>query len=184
MTNKGVVKSADPIVSVELVETSLTPADLHDLCDAAELSIDAGGGFGWLKAPDRDVMERHWQGVIAMPSRLLFLKRLDGVICGSCQLVFPPHNNEAQGHSAQLMSHFVAPWARGYGLSDKLLDLIESVARDRGVEVLNFDVRETMGSAIALYERHGFERIGEHPHYAKVDGRYVRGFYYTKLLNI
>ena len=33
--------------SVELVD-DLRAADLSDLCDAAELAITDGGGFGWL----------------------------------------------------------------------------------------------------------------------------------------
>ena len=34
--------------------------DLADMCDAAEAAITAGGGFGWLKPPRRDVMESCW----------------------------------------------------------------------------------------------------------------------------
>ena len=42
--------------SVELVN-DLRAADLSDLCDAAELAITDGGGFGWLAPPPRDVLE-------------------------------------------------------------------------------------------------------------------------------
>ena len=41
--------------SVELVD-DLRAADLSDLCDAAELAITDGGGFGWLAPPPRDVL--------------------------------------------------------------------------------------------------------------------------------
>ncbi len=105
------------------------------------------------------------------------------MICGTCQLVMPSHNNQAQSHSAQLTTHFITPWARGYGLSDRLLDLVEKTARDQGLSVINLDVRETMSSAIALYEKHGYERFGEHPAYAVVDGQMIRGLYYSKLLS-
>ena len=44
-----------------------------------------------------------------VPDRALFVARLDGVIAGSAQLVRPTRNNEAQAHSAQLTTSFVAP---------------------------------------------------------------------------
>ncbi len=51
-----------------------------------------------------------------------------------------------------------------------------------GYEVLNLDVRETQTAAIALFESLGFVRWGEHPAYARVKGRFIKGFFYTKLL--
>ena len=46
-----------PVVSVEPVD-SLADADLAELCDAAEVAILDGGGFGWLSPPPREAMER------------------------------------------------------------------------------------------------------------------------------
>ena len=48
--------------------------------------------------------------------------------------------------------------------------------------MLNLDVRETQEVAIGLYERLGYHRWGEHPAYARVAGRTIRGIYFTKLL--
>lgn len=172
-------KSLEPTHSVERLQ-QLTEADLNDLCDATDAAIESGGGFGWLTLPSRDILERYWKGVIAMPARILLVARLDGVICGTCQLLKPPRNNEAQAHALQLTTNFVAPWARGQGLSEKLLEIAEKIARDEGFSVINLDVRETMTSAIKLYEKQGYARIGTHPHYAEVDGEILRGFYYYK----
>ncbi len=47
--------------------------DLGDLCDATETAILAGGGFGWLRPPPRDVLERYWRGVVLVPERMLFV---------------------------------------------------------------------------------------------------------------
>ena len=47
--------------------------DLADLCDAAEAAIIAGGGFGWLKPPRRDVMEAYWRGTLLVPGRTVFI---------------------------------------------------------------------------------------------------------------
>lgn len=179
MSDQLNTKPLQPVPTVERLD-KFTPADLNDLCDSTDAAIEGGGGFGWLNLPARQTLERYWQGVLAMPARILLVARLDGVICGTCQLVKPPMNNEAQAHSLHLTTTFVAPWARGHSLATRLLQLAEEVARDDGFKVINLDVRETMESAISLYESQGFERIGKHPHYAIVDGEYVPGVYYYK----
>ena len=58
--------------SVELVD-DLRAADLSDLCDAAELAITDGGGFGWLAPPSRDVLEAYLRGVLLIPERDLLI---------------------------------------------------------------------------------------------------------------
>jgi len=171
-----------PTTSVEELRELKGP-DLHDLCDAAEDAIKAGGGFGWLKPPPRDVMESYWRGVLMIPERRLFVGRLDGVIAASAQLVRPPRNNEAQAHSAQLTTSFVAPWARGHGLARMITLAVEEAARAAGFRVLNLDVRETMGAAIQLYHSLGYKHFGTHPRYARVDGQYVAGLYFYKELD-
>ncbi|NCC21873.1 MAG: GNAT family N-acetyltransferase [Alphaproteobacteria bacterium] len=170
-----------PVLRVEQLE-KLTPADLNDLCDATDAAVESGGGFGWVALPARELLERYWQGVVTMPARLLYVARLDGVICGTAQVVLPPMNNEAQKHAVHLTGVFVAPWARGYGLSRLLLELVEERVAQAGYSVINLDVRETMTAAVHLFESLGYERIGEHPYYAKVDDRIIKGYYYTKWL--
>jgi len=49
-------------------------------------------------------------------------------------------------------------------------------------QVLNLDVRETQQAAIRLYESLGYQRWGEHPMYARVNGKPVHGLFYYKLL--
>jgi ribosomal protein S18 acetylase RimI-like enzyme len=168
-------------VAVERLE-SFTGTDLEDLCEATEAAIAEGGGFGWVKRPPRDTLEKYWQGVLLVPGRSLFVGRLDGVIAGSAQLIRPPRNNEAQAFSAQLMSAFVAPWARGHGLARGLVAAVEEAARRGGVAILNLDIRETQTAAIQLYESCGYVRWGSHPAYAQVESRIVPGYYYYKRL--
>lgn len=171
-----------PLLSVERMYHALNDADLNDLCDATDAAIKAGGGFGWIELPARAILERFWQGVVAMPQRMLFVARLDGIICGTCQLIRPAPNNEAQRHTAQLLSLFVTPWARGHGLSRMLLKAAERAALEVGHSVINLDVRETQDAAISLYESEGYTLIGSHPYYARVQGHMVPGRYYTKNL--
>jgi len=128
-----------PDIRVDLVDR-LNTADLNDICDAAEAAIRDGGGFGWLNPPDHDVLESYWRGVILIPERHLLVGRLDGVIAGSCQILVPTRNNEAQSFACNLTTNFVAPWARGHGLSAKLIEAAEEHARAAGFQVLNLDV--------------------------------------------
>jgi ribosomal protein S18 acetylase RimI-like enzyme len=166
-------------VSVDRL-TKFTGPDLHDLCDAADAAILAGGGFGWLAPPQRHVLETYWKGVLVVPERELFVARLDRTIAGSAQLVRPPRNNEALNYVGHLTLAFMAPWARGHGLARGLALAIENAARDAGLRVLNLDLRETQEAAIKLYESLGYQRWGMHPHYAWIDDRWVAGYFYHK----
>jgi ribosomal protein S18 acetylase RimI-like enzyme len=168
-------------VAVEKLD-GFSGTDLADLCEATEAAIEEGGGFGWVKKPPRETLEKYWRGFLLVPGRTLFVARLDGVVAGSAQLIRPPRNNEAQAFSAQMMSAFVAPWARGHGLARGLLAAVEQAARRAGVAILNLDVRDTQKAAIQLYESAGYTRWGTHPAYARVAGRIVPGQYFFKRL--
>ncbi|MAS86594.1 MAG: GNAT family N-acetyltransferase [Micavibrio sp.] len=183
MTEKSAFTSEPqmPEARVSLI-TEISKADMIDLCDATVTAIENGGGFGWVVVPERDVLERFWRGVLAMPQRHLFVARLDDVICGTAQLVLPPHNNEAQSHAVHLTSTFLTPWARGYGLAKKLVEAAERKAKQDHFKVINLDVRETQQEAINLFETQGYKQCGIHPFYAYVDEKPVKGYYYYKLL--
>ncbi len=98
------------------------------------------------------------------------------------QIIKTPNNNEAQAHIMQLTTHFVSPWARGYGLARKLLQRAEKQAKNDGATVINLDVRETQDAAIKLYESEEYDQFATHPAYAYVNGSFVPGRYYMKLL--
>ena len=166
-------------ISVELVST-LNRRDLGDLCDAAAAAIVDGAGFGWVRAPERDIFERYWRGVLIIPERKLFIAKLDDVVVGSIQLVNPPRQKEAWAHACLVDTHFVAPWARGHGLARELIEAAIAEARASSFEVMNLSVRETQSAAITLYEGMNFVRWGRHPKYAKVNGALIAGFYYSK----
>jgi len=156
--------------------------DLAALCEAADAAIIDGGGFGWVTPPGRQALERYFRGLLLVPERALYVARMDGTIVGSAELVRPPRNNEAQAFAASLMHSFIAPYARGSGLARLLTLRVEEGARALGYHVLNLDVRETQAAAIRLYEGLGYQRWGEHPCYARIGGKTLRGFHYYKLL--
>ena len=174
--------TAKPTISVERL-TVFKKTDLTDLCDAADAAIEAGGGFGWVRPPPRHVFESYWKGTLLVPERQVFVGRLDGTIAASAQMARPARNNEAQVFSATLMTSFVAPWARGHGLAKLVTVAVEEAARESGAHLINLDIRETQTAAIQLYEALGYTRWGVHPHYAKVDGKLIRGFFYYKFLD-
>ena len=182
MSEQNKLKS-DPTIGVEHIKEQFSQADLNDLCDATDAAIEGGGGFGWVELPARDTLEAYWRGVITAPTRQLFVARLDGVICGTTQIVLPPKNNEAQGHSVQLTTNFVAPWARGYGLAKMLLEEVEKHCLNEGYAVINLDVRETMDSAISLYEQMGYIEFGTHPYSVRAKGETITSKYYYKVIN-
>jgi len=170
-------------VAVEFIEAALSAGDLNDLCDATDSAIENGGGFGWIDLPQRDILENYWNGVVTAPTRQLFVARLDGVICGTTQVVLPPKNNEAQGHMVTLTTQFVAPWARGHGLAKMLLDEVEKKCIKDGYGVVNLDVRETMTQAINLYESLGYKQFGSHPYSVRLKGENVQSKFYYKVIN-
>ena len=82
-------------ISVDLL-LSINKVDLADICNITEQAIKAGGGFGWLKVPPRDILNKYWKGILLVKNRKLIVGRLNNGIAGTLQLVFNPSNNEAQ----------------------------------------------------------------------------------------
>jgi ribosomal-protein-alanine N-acetyltransferase len=77
----------------------------------------------------------------------------DRVVAYAGLCVYPPHESYVQTIG-------VTRVAQGQGLGTRLLvDLIEESQR-RSCKRLDLEVRADNDIAIALYERHGFERIG------------------------
>ena len=170
-----------PKIKIERI-SDLKPGDLDDLCDATESAIIEGGGFGWLKVPARKVLENYWKGVLTIPERELIIGRLDNVVAGSCQIIKPSKNNEAQNKTCILTTFFLAPWARGHGISPKLILFAERFVKQKGFFVITLDVRKTQNKAIEIYEQNGYKKFGENPFYAMVSEDFVKGVYYYKKL--
>ena len=91
-----------------------------------------------------------------------------------------PLNNEAQKNICNIASHFVAPWARGYGLAKKMIDTAENIARENSVSCVQLDIRETQQAAIQLFKSKGYKQWGINPNYALVEGKIIKGLYFYK----
>ena len=166
-------------IKVEILK-SISDLDLADLCNITEQAIKAGGGFGWLKVPLRETLNKYWKGLVVVKNRILIAGRLNSAIAGALQLGLQPHNNEAQKNICNITSHFVAPWARGYGLAKKMIDTAEVIAYENNVSCIQLDIRETQEAAIQLFKSKGYKEWGKNPNYALVEGKIIKGLYFYK----
>jgi GNAT superfamily N-acetyltransferase len=78
------------------------------------------------------------------------------------------------GQVALLDELYVVPRLRGQGIGSALVDLLVSMARGRGVELIEINVDEGDVDAQRFYERHGFS--------STEPGSSERAFYYTQEL--
>ena len=171
-------------VAVEKLE-SFAGTDLQDLCEATEAAIEEGGGFGWVRKPRREMLEKYWQGVLdgARAAALRRAARRPHLRLGAAHPAAP----QQRGASLQRAAHERASSRPGRAATaSPAASSAPSSRRARqlGIEILNLDIRDTQTAAIQLYESRGYTRWGTHPAYAKVDGRIIPGHYYYKNLTI
>ena len=124
-------------ISVNALE-KISNTDLADLCYNAEQAIKAGGGFGWLNIPPVESLKKYWNGIVLIKSNFLVVGRLNGNIAGASQIAFNPPNNEAQKNISEIQSHFVAPWARGYGLAKSMIDYAVNTSKEIFISIARF----------------------------------------------
>ena len=160
--------------------TKISDTDEADLCSVTEQAIKAGGGFGWLTIPPIDTLKNYWNGLVLIKTNILIVGRLNENIAGALQISFNPANNEAQKNIAKIQSHFVAPWARGYGLAKSMIDRAIKTSKENNKSSIQLDIRETQMAAIQLFESKGFSKWGENPSYAFINGKRIKGYYYYK----
>ena len=158
----------------------ISDLDLADLCNITEQAIEVGGGFGWISVPPRNTLKQYWNGLMLIKYKKLLVGRLNGAIAGALQLSLKAPNNEAQKNIANIQSHFVVPWARGYGLAKEMVDFAINTSKENNVKCLQLDIRETQKAAIHLFESKGFIKWGENPYYAFVNGKFIKGLYLYK----
>lgn len=183
MSSSAAYATAEPQIRVGRL-TALALDDIQNLCKATEDAIADGIGFNWLTPPARETLEAYWKGVLMVPERELIGAWLDGVLCGAIQLVKPSRSKETSFFAANIEAHFVAPWARGYGLAIRLLEAAEREATLQGFSVVRLSVRETQGIAIKLYEDHGYIKWGVLAAHEFVGGQMIAGHYFYKNLPI
>ena len=169
------------IISVDTI-SKLSDVDFADLCNITEQAIQAGGGFGWLRVPTREILNQYWQKIIDDHLNNLIVGRLNGVIAGTLQLSYEAPNIESRKNIAQIKRHFVTPWARGYGLAKSMIDFSEQKAKEENIKSIQLAVRETQDAAIQLFTNKNYKVWGENPFYAFINGSFIKGIYFYKNL--
>ena len=177
---KTLTKENMNIAVESLVKISET--DLADLCNITEQAISAGGGFGWIRVPTREVLNQYWKNKTEDKLTSLVVGRLNGVIAGTLQLSYEKPNIESRKNIAQIKRHFVAPWARGYGLAKSMIDFSEQKAKEDNIKSIQLAVRETQDAAIQLFSSKNYLVWGENPYYAFINGSFIKGIYFYKNL--
>ena len=169
------------IISVDTI-SKLSDVDFADLCNITEQAIQAGGGFGWLRVPTREILNQYWKKITDDNLNNLIVGRLNGVIAGTLQLSYEAPNIESRKNIAQIKRHFVAPWARGYGLAKSMIDFSEQKAKEENIKSIQLAVRETQDAAIQLFTNKNYKAWGENPFYALINGSFIKGIYFYKNL--
>jgi GNAT superfamily N-acetyltransferase len=90
---------------------------------------------------------------LVAPTGVLLLARLGSDPVGCIGLRFRPNR------VGQVTRMFVMVSDRRHGLGFRLLDEVETVARNRGITRLELDTRDDLVEARRLYERYGFEEV-------------------------
>ena len=168
-------------ISVETL-TKLSEVDLADLCNITEQAISAGGGFGWLRVPTREVLNNYWNKITDDKLLNLVVGRLNGVIAGTLQLSYEAPNIESRKNIAQIKRHFVAPWARGYGLAKSMIDFSEQKAKEDNIKSIQLAIRENQDAAVQLFSNKDYKVWGQNPYYAFINGSFIKGIYFYKNL--
>ena len=96
---------------------------------------------------------------------IMLLAKSDDKIVGCASLNRLPRRMKHRGDFA--ISVAKDYWNKGIG--SQLIDKIISFARQNDFEIIDLQVRSDNKNAIHLYEKHGFEKIGEHPAFFKID---------------
>ena len=113
----------------------------------AELDARFETGFDASLSISADVSE------LVLPAGLLVIARRRGRAVGCGALKFHP------GAPAELKRMWVSPDVRGIGLGRQLLEELERLAREEGVEVLHLETNGSLHAAIQLYQSAGFEEV-------------------------
>jgi GNAT superfamily N-acetyltransferase len=102
---------------------------------------------------DGDTEERWRARLCSVPRN--FVAYLDGAPAGIASGTALDEDG-----TVELISMWVAPFSRGQGVGDALVDAVVDWARDRGADRVALAVVETNAQASRLYARRGFEDIG------------------------
>jgi GNAT superfamily N-acetyltransferase len=157
-------------------------ARVAELAEVLRDCVEGGASVGFMRPLAEGRPEAFWRQVaatVAAGERHLFVAEdAAGRICGTLSLVVDMPDN--QPHRADVSKMLVHRRARRQGLAERVLRALESKARALGKTTLVLDT-VTGSDASRVYERLGWQRAGDIPHYALMpDGAPCSTTYYFK----
>ena len=94
----------------------------------------------------------------------VLLAYMDGVAVGCAGL------KKYNDSDVEIKRVWVEPDCRGRHIATELMDRIEDKAREMGFKRAVLQTRPIMEDAVGLYEKRGYELIGNYPPYDKLEG--------------
>ncbi|MDR5814120.1 GNAT family N-acetyltransferase [Caballeronia sp. LZ033] len=149
---------------VRMLSADEVTAYVEPLADVLIDCVEGGAAVSFMLPLARHKAIEFWERAASNVARgervLLIAEDLDGRIVGTVQLItsFP----ENQPQRADVSKMLVRRDARRQGVAASLLAAVEDVAREAAKSVLLLDT-ETGSDAERLYERAGWQRVGEVP---------------------
>ncbi|MBN3764193.1 GNAT family N-acetyltransferase [Burkholderia sp. Ac-20365] len=174
----------DEAIRVRRVSAREAAQCIEALADVLIDCVAGGASVSFMWPLPRDKAVAFWQkvaeGVEEGERALLVAQDADGRIAGTVQLVLAQPDN--QPHRADVAKMLVHRRARRRGVAHRLMAAADDVARDEGKTVLVLDT-VTGGDAERVYERAGWQRVGNVPDYALMpDGSFCGTTFYFKHL--
>ncbi|KVG80261.1 acetyltransferase [Burkholderia ubonensis] len=171
-------------ITIRRVSCDEVTTYIDALSDVLIDCVEGGASVSFMSPISRDTAARFWRqvadGVIRGERILLVAERVDGRIVGTVQLITALPEN--QPHRADVAKMLVHRDARRQGVGARLMAAADDAARAAGKAVLVLDT-VTGSDAARLYERAGWQRVGDVPNYALMpDGRYCATTFFHKQL--
>lgn len=124
-----------------------TPAVQSDVAQLAALEIDLFKTDRCSRNSFRHLIRR---------AHVIVVKRQDtAAIVGYATLL-----GRKNSRKMRIYSFGIAETARGDGLADRLLEVLENISRERKCVQLTLEVSDSNVAAIGLYRKHGYEQYG------------------------
>lgn len=171
-------------VTVRRIGANEAAACAEALADVLIDCVEGGASVSFMWPLPREKALAFWRGVadgVARGERaLLIAEDREGQILGTVQMILSlPDNQPHRGDIAKMLVH---RRSRRRGVAQRLMEAIDDVARAEGRTVLVLDT-VTGGDAERLYQRAGWQRVGEVPKYALMpDGAYCGTTFFYKHL--
>jgi GNAT superfamily N-acetyltransferase len=174
--------SAD--VTVRRIGANEASACVEALADLLIDCVEGGASVSFMWPLPRERALAFWRGVADSVARservLLIAEDGEGQLLGTVQMITSlPDNQPHRGDIAKMLVH---RRARRRGIAQRLMAAMDVAAREEGRTVLVLDT-VTGGDAERLYERAGWQRVGEVPRYALMpDGAFCGTTFFYKHL--